>query len=149
MTKEPDNRPIVVGVDGTDHSKIALSKAVAEARVRSAELQVVYVSDVSPAHLLLPDGQQVHTRDLAAAKAAAVWEMVEEVVSESNIEWTKVDLDGYPADVLVDYVETSNPQLLVVGTRGRGRMSKAFLGSTSSRAVERVSCDVLVAKTDS
>ncbi len=149
MIEEQKSRPIVVGVDGTDHSKIALSKAVAEARVRGAELQVVYVSDVSPAHLLLPDGQHVHTRDLAAAKAAAVWEMVDEVVADSEIEWTKVDLDGYPADVLVDYVETSDPQLLVVGTRGRGRMSKAFLGSTSSRAVERVNCDVLVAKTDS
>ena len=147
MSEEVTNRPIVVGVDGTEHSKIALTKAANEALVRDAELHVVYVSDVSPAHLLLPDGQHIDTRDLAASKASAVWEMVEETVADSEIRYTKVDLEGYPADALVDYVESAGTQLLVVGTRGRGRMSSAFLGSTSSRVIERVKCDVLVAKT--
>ena len=146
MNEAHTAKPIVVGVDGTEHSKVALTKAIAEAAVRSTDLHVVYVSDVTPAQLLLPDGTKVSTRDLAADKAKAVWAMVDDTVADSDIALQKVDLDGYPPDVLVDYVDSSEAQLLVVGTRGRGRLSSAFLGSTSSRAVERVSCDVLVAK---
>ena len=146
MTTPDGKNPIVVGVDGTEHAKVALSRAAEEARLRSAPLHVVYVSDVSPAQLLLADGTKVSTRDLAAAKAAAVWETVDEILEGSDLAVTRVDLEGYPADELVDYVNSANASLLVVGTRGRGKLRSTFLGSTSSKAVERVECDVLVAK---
>jgi nucleotide-binding universal stress UspA family protein len=58
----------------------------------------------------------------------------------------RVDLDGYPADELVGYCAEVGADLLVMGTRGRGRLTSTFLGSTSLRALERAKCVVLIAK---
>jgi nucleotide-binding universal stress UspA family protein len=51
---------------------------------------------------------------------------------------------GEPAHVLVDVAEVEGAELMVVGTRGRGKVASAFLGSISSAAVSLSSCPVLV-----
>ncbi len=137
---------VVVGVDGSDHSLIALAKARQEALRRGDELRVVHVTDVTPAVLHLPDGVTVRTTDLAEAGRKDVWAKVERALGRDDEGIDRVDRDGYPADVLVDYCEEVGADLLVVGTRGRGRLASTLLGSTSLRALEHARCDVLVAK---
>jgi nucleotide-binding universal stress UspA family protein len=137
---------VVVGVDGSDHSLIALTKAREEAAVRGDMLHVVHVTDFTPAVLHLSDGVTVHTSDLAAARRQEVWSKVDELLGEADEGVHRIDRDGYPADVLVDYCEEVGAELLVLGTRGRGRLASTLLGSTSLRALEHARCDVLVAK---
>ena len=139
-------RVVVVGIDGSDQSLVALRRAVEEARLRDAEAHVVHVADVTPAMLHLPGDVTIDTVDLAAVQRKAVWEKAKPVLSVSNVRIKRVDLDGYPADALVDYCDQTKADLLVMGTRGRGRLSSTFLGSTSLRALERAHCDVLIAK---
>ncbi|HEX9846889.1 MAG TPA: universal stress protein [Acidimicrobiia bacterium] len=139
-------RVVVVGIDGSDHSLVALRRAAEEARLRQAETHVVHVADVSPAVLHLPGDVTIDTADLAASQRKAVWEKAEPVLSAFEVTSKQVDLEGYPADALVDYCDQTNADLLVLGTRGRGRLSSTFLGSTSLRALERAHCDVLIAK---
>ncbi len=138
-------RPVVVGVDGSAHSATALKAAVVEAARRDAPLHVLYVSDVTPAILHLPGEVSVNTTDLAALKQQQVWDEVETELAGSG-DVSRVDLEGYPADAIVDYCEREDAQLVVVGTRGRGKLASTLLGSTSKGVVERAGCDVLVAK---
>ena len=107
---------------------------------------MVHVADVSPAVLHLPGDVTIDTADLAASQRKAVWEKAEPVLSAFEVTSKQVDLEGYPADALVDYCDQTKADLLVLGTRGRGRLSSTFLGSTSLRALERAHCDVLIAK---
>jgi nucleotide-binding universal stress UspA family protein len=137
---------IVVGVDGSDHGMVALEAAISEAKAHGADLHVVYVTDVTPATLHLGDALTVDTSVLAEAQRQGVWGTVGPVIDAGGHPVTRVDLDGYPADALVDYAEEKRADLLVVGTRGRGRIASTFLGSTSSRALDHARCDVLVAK---
>ncbi|HEY7564582.1 MAG TPA: universal stress protein [Acidimicrobiia bacterium] len=140
-----DVRVVVVGIDGSGPSLFALRAAVNEAQRRDAHLHVVHVADYTPAMLHLPGGTIVDTADIAAARRREVWERAEQALAGiGNVE--RVDLDGYPADTLVDYCQEVAADLLVLGTRGRGRMASTFLGSTSLRALERAHCDVLIAK---
>ena len=136
---------IVVGYDGSEQSDLALRRAIEEAGLREAELHVVHVVDVTPAVLHLSGGVTVNTADLADARRQDVWEKAAPLL-DSGGPITRVDLDGYPADALVDYCTEVSADLLVMGTRGRGRLASTFLGSTSLRALEQAQCDVMIAK---
>lgn len=141
--------PVVVGIDGSDHSVVALKRAMTEAGRREAPLHIVHVTDISPAILHLPGNLEVSNEDIARARAEAVWSHVDETLGSSSFETKRVDLDGYPGDALVEYCEEVGADLLVVGTRGRGRLTSNLLGSTSRVAVEHAKCDVLVARAPS
>jgi nucleotide-binding universal stress UspA family protein len=54
--------------------------------------------------------------------------------------------EGRAAGVILDECESFDPDLLVVGTRGRGGISTAVLGSVSAELVDRAPCPVLVAR---
>lgn len=47
---------------------------------------------------------------------------------------------------IVDYAESHEIDLIVVGTRGRTGFSKVLLGSVASRVVEYAPCSVIVVK---
>lgn len=137
---------MVVGIDGSGHSLVALRRAMEEADAREAELHVVHVADVTPAQLHLPGDVTISTTDLAEAERQEVWDRATALLESAPGSSRMVELDGYPPDALVDYCEEVQAALLVMGTRGRGRLASTFLGSTSLRALEHAKCDVLIAK---
>lgn len=49
-----------------------------------------------------------------------------------------------PAAAIQKVVNRLDPDLLVLGTRGRGRLGRALLGSVASRVIATARCDVLV-----
>jgi nucleotide-binding universal stress UspA family protein len=51
---------------------------------------------------------------------------------------------GEPSHVLAEVAEEEGAEMVVVGTRARGRLASAILGSVSSAAVSLSSCPVLV-----
>lgn len=134
---------VVVGIDESDHAVTVVRRALEEARYRGADLHVVHVFH-APAIPYL--GSPVDIPAIAAAERREVWEKADAVLSEPGAEVTKVDLEGYPPDTLVEYVGDVGAELLVVGSRGRGELAALILGSTSHRAVHLAPCDVLVVK---
>jgi nucleotide-binding universal stress UspA family protein len=56
--------------------------------------------------------------------------------------------DGDPADRLLDAVDEEGAELLVVGSRGRGSVSSAVLGSVSRRLTTDARCPVVVVPPD-
>jgi nucleotide-binding universal stress UspA family protein len=55
---------------------------------------------------------------------------------------------GRPADVIVDEAERMRADLVVIGSRGRGAIVSALLGSVSAEVVDRADCPVLIARRD-
>jgi nucleotide-binding universal stress UspA family protein len=53
---------------------------------------------------------------------------------------------GRPASVIVDEAEQGRAELIVVGSRGLGRLSMMLLGSVSAEVVDHAPCPVLVAR---
>ena len=139
-------RVVVVGIDGSDHSLMALRRGIADAALRQADLHVLYVTDVTPAVFHLPDSSKVSTTDLATVEREKAWEQAQPFLDSSPAPTRRVELDGNPADAIVDYCQQVDAELLILGTRGRGKLATTFLGSTSLRALERSHCDVLIVK---
>jgi len=55
-------------------------------------------------------------------------------------------VEGDPRECLMQIVEDQGVDLVVVGSHGRGALSRALLGSVSSHAVAHCPCSVLVVK---
>ena len=51
---------------------------------------------------------------------------------------------GLPAERLADLADDEDAELIVVGSRGRGRFKAAFLGSVSNSLVGVARCPVLI-----
>jgi len=133
---------VVAGVDGAPNSASVVAEAIEQARWRNTDLHVVYV-----AHLPMVYTEVAINWDVVAeAQRAAVWSGLEQVIGESDVPIERVDLEGYPPDILVEYANDVDAALLVVGTRGRGDFASMILGSTSHRAIHLAECDVLVVK---
>ncbi len=138
--------PVVVGLDGSDASIVALDKAVLEAGWRGVELHVVHALDVTPAVLHLAGNEKISTRELAESDSEEVWKRAASILDGADVKVVKVNRDGKAADALTDYAKEVDASVLVVGPRGRGRVTKALLGSTAQGVVKAAERDILLVK---
>lgn len=139
---------VVVGVDGSAGSRAALVQGVQEAARRGADVEVVssYAIELyylGGAPLDVPELTGI--RDDTERRAR---ELVDEVRADGALAGTAgvdvrlVVVEGSPAQVLVD--RSAGSALLVVGSRGRGVMRSALLGSVALHCVTHAHCPVLV-----
>jgi len=145
QTEAYDGR-IVVGVDGSPHSKMALRWAVTQARLVGVRVEAIsawqepvtvgYPYGWSP---LIHDGDSI---SILAEKVLA--EAVAEVAGQQDepVEIRTAVIHGHPAEVLLEVAVGA--QMLVVGTRGHGTYSGILLGSVSQHCVQHAPCPVLV-----
>ena len=139
---------IVVGVDDSERSAIAARKASRLAQWLDADLHVVYVTHIPTAMLAVLAGVPAGTAEFTDAQREAVWDQVGPILDVGGARVTRVEIDGYPADALVEYADEVEAGLIVVGSRGRGDFAALVLGSTSHRVINQATCDVLIAKGD-
>jgi nucleotide-binding universal stress UspA family protein len=137
---------IVVGIDDSRPSEIAVGRARTLAEQLDAHLKVVFVAHVPATVLAAMSGLPTIGDDFAAAQRVNVWKGIEPILDGCTQSVERVDLEGYPPDVLVEYANEQGADLIVVGSRGRGDLASLLLGSTSHRVANHASCDVLVVR---
>lgn len=160
---------IVVGVDDSPGARKALAWAVGEARLRGAALRVVHVhkreewagpvyfpsQHAAPTAPLEAAGEpsrmelagvlhaQEVLREAAYARAEA---LLDELLGEVGVAGVQVEStvvqERHPADVLREL--SSEAELLVVGSRGRGGFGELLLGSVTHALVLHATCPVVV-----
>lgn len=131
---------IVVGFDGSEHSRKALERAVEIAN--GATLAVVSAAHVEG---FLGGGISPIDPAEAEARARALTE-AREYVEGRGVNGVFIEGNGNPADVLVQEAQESGADLIVVGTRGRNAAKRVVLGSVSTNVVHHAPCDVLVVR---
>ncbi len=137
---------IVVGADDSRASEIAVRRARTLAEQLDAVVKVVFVAHVPATVLAAMSGLPTIGDDFADAQRANVWKGIEPILDGCTQSVERVDLEGYPPDVLVEYADEQRADLIVVGSRGRGDLASLVLGSTSHRVANHASCDVLVVR---
>jgi nucleotide-binding universal stress UspA family protein len=141
---------ILVGVDGSDHSRRALGWAMHEAAHHHVPLTVmtIHPAPVRPATEIywnvpdLPD----RSFDPEPLRAAAQ-EMVDTVAKEIGERPPDVTVNvtmGDPAEELVR--ASRDADLLVVGSRGRGAFAQLLMGSVSSKVAHHAACPAVVVR---
>ena len=139
-------KTVVVGVDGSPGSRVALSWAAAEAADHGADLVVVNVWE----HTLLPPAgslsvSEKYVPDPSQRTADDLVQVIrEELGDEPNVLVQPRVKQGTPAKVLIE--ESAGADLLVVGTRGHGGFAGLVLGSVSQHAAAYAQCPVTVVR---
>lgn len=135
---------ILLAVDGSEHALKAARLAGEVARLTNANLWVITSFDPIPTYLGEPNLSQVitaRTREAESTLKAAL-EEVGQVPGELKTEV----LEGPPAEAILKVAAVREVDLIVMGTRGLGRLAGALLGSQSQKVVSHASCPVLLAR---
>ncbi|MEP6629532.1 MAG: universal stress protein [Lapillicoccus sp.] len=138
----PDDGPVVVGVDGSALSGDAIAFAFAHASAHGLGLTVLH------AFALEHGGQAVSPLTVEESNVRLSQEelaLTSEAVAGWREKFPDVDIKtatvhSHPVAALVDASRTAG--LVVVGTRGRGALSGALLGSVSHSVLRRSHCRV-------
>ncbi|MGE2691491.1 universal stress protein [Mycolicibacterium pulveris] len=145
-----ENPGIVVGVDGSSTSKVAIGWAAREAALRGAVLTLVNVINpiitTSP-HVPLPVDLHQWQQEMVGHYMDDAVKLVESYAADrrpANVN-TEVFF-GSTVPTFVDISETAD--MIVVGNRGRGAVGRLLLGSVTSGLVNRARCPVAVIRDD-
>jgi len=147
-------KQILVGVDGSESALKAVTLAAQLCAAHDARLLLVHVVQLSAiADQVLKMSATEHLKEnpqtileklsqdvLNQAQAKAV----EAGAAEDHIE--TVSKDGDQARQLIKVAKDSNADLVVLGTRGRGRMEGLLLGSVSQKIAALAPCPCLIAR---
>src|SRR5262245_26693951 len=140
-------RTILVPIDFSDHSAVALDLAIDLARTYGAKLHLLHCypidpGAISPYGLVMPEGLDRDIREAAdqqlarwADKAAAAKVPVEQHLSGM-----------FPSEVIARTAEEIGADLVVMGTRGLSGLKHVLLGSIAERVLRLAPCPVLTAK---
>jgi nucleotide-binding universal stress UspA family protein len=135
---DEDRRKIVVGVDGSPASKIALRWAVRQAQLTASVVEAVTAWEYP--ELLAPPPADFNPEELARRVLDTA---IEEVVGAMpSVEVRRVVTEKHPAPALVD--ASKGASLLVVGTRGHGEFEGVLIGSVSLHCVAHADCPVVI-----
>jgi nucleotide-binding universal stress UspA family protein len=140
---------IIVGVDGSDHSRRALAWAMREAVKHHLPLTVMSIHPplARPATSIYWGVRSYPENSFDPELArAAVQEFVDKVAGEIG-EAPEITVSIGTGDAAEELVKASNDaDLLVVGSRGEGGFARLLMGSVSSQVVHHASCPVVVVR---
>jgi nucleotide-binding universal stress UspA family protein len=128
-------KDVVVGVDGSEQSRLALQWAADLCRVTGAKLAVVEAWSGGDPASANETGARVK-RELADAAR----ELLGSKAADLDIEFE--ELRGSAAGAILERVTPEDS--LVLGSRGRGGFAGLLLGSVSRECIEHASCPVMV-----
>ncbi|MEW2431106.1 universal stress protein [Micromonospora sp. NPDC047644] len=140
----PVDGPVLVGVDGSESSRLAVGLGADEAALRDVPLVLVHVGP--------PDGDRTVPEEIEESQAAYQADVVRLLADASAVvraEHPDLVVREHPvraAGAARGLIEASGTaSLLVVGTRGRAGFTGLLLGSVSQAAIQHAHCPVLVA----
>lgn len=123
---------VVVGIDGSDNSRVALEWAAAEARAQHQELVIVHAWMLpAAAHgsLVVPNFHPVATKKAYRDAAQATANVLVAKVDLTDVAHEVRVVEGSPGPSLID--ASHDATKVVVGHRGRRRLAQLVLGSTA------------------
>lgn len=132
---------IVLGYDGSEHSKKAVGLARALARAHDATIVVVHAFPHVP-RVIVPsrdDSYEIHDAH-ALAEGLAQQLKLEGLRAEADV------LEGPAAEAILNAADAHHADLIIVGSRGLGQFKGLLIGSQSNRVVQYATVPVLVAR---
>ena len=133
-------KTIIWATDGSEAADRALPTALELTAEANGRLLVVHANErfggrAGGAPVLADE------EDLQSALVSKVNELVKSGVNASFQVVSGLNTD--PADLIADVAKESDADLIVVGTRGHGRVAGVLLGSVTQRLLHVASCPVL------
>jgi nucleotide-binding universal stress UspA family protein len=138
-------KKILVGCDFSPDSGQAFNHGLSLAQEFQSELHLAHVIE-PPAQPDLLKGETSLTFEIREDYRDLLTNKLKDMVPEEAGNWCTPQtslLEGQPYEELVNYAESNDIDMIVLGVRGHGLVKTLFLGSTTDRVVRRSPCPVL------
>lgn len=132
---------ILVAVDGSAYSELAVDQAISLGGICNSEIFVVSVVDLFPEQIAVaPALVEKMSQDVRQHLDAA-----KEKVDEAKMPCeTIVHIGGNPHEFIVQEAKDRDIDLIVMGTHGRSGFKRVLLGSVAQNVIGHAPCPVLV-----
>jgi nucleotide-binding universal stress UspA family protein len=142
---------IIVGIDGSPESDAAVSWAAHDATIRGLPLTVVHVeSPAAATWSQAPVLEESAGEQLAEGRSLLAHAST--IARDAIADTAQVHITGEllssatPVPTLVE--QSKDAELIVVGSRGRGALSRSILGSVSAGLISHAHCPVALIRHD-
>jgi nucleotide-binding universal stress UspA family protein len=134
---------ILLATDGSREAELAATTAADLAKSTSSELHVVHVGELRPTFLaqteVEPAQLEREAQQLLDEQARKV-EGAGSTVKEAHLRLGRAD------EEIVDLAHSIGAGLIVMGSRGHGRIRGALMGSVSDSVVRHAPCPVTIVR---
>ncbi|WP_271272952.1 universal stress protein [Aliamphritea hakodatensis] len=145
-------KKICVAVDGSEMSLQAVTAAAEIATAFSADLLLLHV--IRPMKIPTELERYIKSDDLAKLRSSALEEVGKEIMtkaldvaSQQGAEHVTAKVaKGDPAGTIIKQATKFEADLIVVGTRGLGKVEGALIGSISRKIADISSTSMLIVK---
>ncbi|WP_339652641.1 universal stress protein [uncultured Maribacter sp.] len=146
---------IVLAIDGSDFSKVAIDELAAMPLSAGTEVCIlnVFENPMLAAPGVLPFGGTLgNYYDEAVSNTR---KLVEDTVNDASKSLKEKNdalsiktavIDGLPKSAILEKAEAFDANLIVVGSQGHGTFSRFLLGSVSQSVATHADCSVLIAR---
>ena len=137
---------IIVATDGSPGGNRAVDVAAKLAKATASDLLILTVGgNISGTELRKLASAEGDLSEALETAANEILDRARKRALHSSVSSVK-SLTGWgdPAEAIIDAVRREKADLLVVGRRGRGRLSGLLLGSVSQKLTSLAPCNVMV-----
>jgi len=137
-------KQFLVPIDGSEGSNAAIDEALELAHEVGAQVTFAFVRKAPSSLLGYPYYERLLRAELANARATI--DAAGSKALDAGIDSRSEILEGDPVDEILSFADNERADLIVMGSRGRGALAGALLGSVSSGVAQHASVPVLIAK---
>jgi nucleotide-binding universal stress UspA family protein len=134
---------VLLATDGSREAQLAATTAADLADSTDSELHVVHVGEFRPTFLAQTESEPAELEREARRQLDEQVRRVEEAggtVEEAHLRLGKAD------EEIVELADSLGIGLVVMGSRGRGRIRRALMGSVSDSVVRHAHCPVTIVR---
>jgi nucleotide-binding universal stress UspA family protein len=135
-------KKILLAVDGSRHSDLAVDYAAGLARAFKAALLVVHAYPQTSDLLGYQDFETLVARRKATGQT--VVDKVRERLENSGLDFQEDLLEGPEADAILAAGRAHEVDLIIMGTRGLGTIEGVLFGSVSRKVSQHAHCPVML-----
>jgi nucleotide-binding universal stress UspA family protein len=134
---------VLLATDGSAEAQLAATTAADLATSTNSELHVVHVGEGTPTYLAQTEEEPGELRREARRRLDEEVRRVEEAggtVEEAHLR------QGQAAEEIVELAESLGIGMIVMGSRGHGRIRRALMGGVSDSVVRHAHCPVTIVR---
>lgn len=144
---------IMVAVDGSNTSNLALNEALYLTISLKAHLDILHILDGVPIYKITPDFEYEKYRELIKKDSLSILEKAKrEAISKGCKVDTNlieiIDANKKISEMLIEAVESNKIDLLILGTHGRRGFNRFLLGSVAEETIRISTVPVLLVRAE-
>lgn len=143
--KDTKRKKIVISVDKSDYAEQVMKAACDVAENINADVEILTVIE-TPAFVSEGEFDASLIEDEKKEVAEYQKKLINSYFSGSTLLVESTILHGSPAKKICEYAKKTKADIVVVGTRGMGKIQSKLLGSVSEMVIKNCHCSVLIVR---